>query len=142
MEIRLSLSNRTQAPFAMIAPFKTEHNSCAPDLLDTYSKVTPKAQCLFLEIKRTHNYINNVCSYELTDKQKVQGSSEYKMLSRYISQLKKVGLIVKVKRDHLKQLGLPYKKDVIYFLVNPYLIRCKEYALVNSLWSAYPQKAA
>lgn len=139
--MRLSLSNRTQAPFAMIAPFSTDNNSFAPDLLDTYSQVTPTAQVLFLQIKKTHNYINNVCSYQLTEKQKVQGSSEYKLFSRYVSQLKKVGLLVKVKKDHLKQLGLPYKKDVIYFLINPYLVRCKEYALVNSLWSAHPQKA-
>ncbi|CAA0366076.1 hypothetical protein ALT721_800091 [Alteromonas alvinellae] len=131
-------TNSTNAPFAMISPLSTDNNSFAPDLLDTLVGLPSAAQVLFLEIKRKHNYVNNVCSYELPESVQDRKSTAYKLHSRYVSKIVKAGLMVRLKRDHQRQLGLATKEGVTYFLLNPYLVRCKQYAMANSIWSAYP----
>lgn len=138
--LSLSEHHNTPAPFAMISPLSTDSNSFAPDLLDTLVGLSPAAQVLFLEIKRKHNYINNVCTYELSDKLDDRNGSAYKLYSRYLSQIIKSGLLVRLKRDHQWQLGLPNKNKTRYFMLNPYLVRCKEYALANAIWREYSTK--
>lgn len=127
-----------QAPFAMISPLSTDKNSFSPDLIDALIGIKPAPQVLFGEIKNRHNYINNVCDYQHPESHDDIKGTPYKLFSRYVSVLVKAGLLVRLKRDHQRELGLPKKERVTYFMLNPYYVRCKEYALANSIWSAYP----
>ncbi|WP_269519438.1 hypothetical protein [Alteromonas sp. BMJM2] len=121
----------------MVSPLSTDKNTCAPDILDVLVGLPPSAQVLFIQIKMKHNYINNVCSYELSESVQDKTSTAYKLYSRYSSKLVKAGLLVRLKADHRRQLGLPKKDNITYFLINPYLVRCKEYALADSIWKQY-----
>lgn len=125
----------------MISPLSTDKNSFVPDLLDLLVDLSPAAQTLFIEIKRKHNFVTNVCSYELPEGvASNRKGTPYKLYSRYVSAIVKAGLMVRLKKDHVRQLGLPEKDNVVHFLLNPYLIRCKEFGLANSIWTAYPKK--
>ena len=136
----LAIKN-SNAPFQMISPLSTDKNSFAPDLLDLLVGLSPAAQTLFLEFKRKHNFINNVCFYEVPEHSyNDRKGIPYKLYSRYVSAIVKAGLAVRLKKDHVRQLGLQEKENVVHFLLNPYLIRCKEFGLANSIWTAYPKK--
>jgi hypothetical protein len=114
-----------------ISPLNTNTNPQNQDILDAFTQVTPAAQVLFLELRKTLDRVYGLCTYE-RDRRKEQHSVTYKLFSRHIVALRKAGLILRINSDTERKLGL--NTDHLNYIVNPHLIIATDQASAKNIW--------
>ena len=116
-------------PFSAVGPIKYKNSSkITKDIIDYIIDLRRGARLLFQELKNNRDRDNNLA----TMKQWVElPANEKRLLQLNCTELIKAGLILKVKVKHLED----YDKTKAYtYLINPYVIKPRDYDDACSLW--------
>jgi len=119
-------------PFQAVGPLKKNSNHYQTDIIEAIASVTPAAQVLFIDLKRTHTIDYGVCRYENSEIFADSKSTAYKLVSRYIVALTKANLIVRIPKTQQRILKLD--TNGVHYMLNPYMIRCRRYEEAKVLW--------
>jgi hypothetical protein len=115
-------------PFTMIGELRTMNNKSKNlplDIIERLNLVSKGAISLFTEMKMHLDYTDNTVHYP-TDK---FTQSQKTMFSRYLSELKKVDLVRKVRKTHV------YKRAPKHlYMINPTHVKCNAYSKALDIW--------
>lgn len=112
--------------FQAIAPLRTSTSS-PMDIFDLFEQIPKSSIKQFNLIKLGRDPETNIC---VIDKP-YNNRSEQVVFSRYVNELKRVGLIKKVNRN-LHTAG----KNQLVYIINPAFIKCYAISNAEKLWSA------
>jgi len=113
-----------------------EGRGMEPDVFDLLDKVSKGAFSVFNNLKYNRNEENNVTHYISTEE---MNKTDREVLSRKLSELKKIGLIARMKKE-VRVSSIPggyytYNDPRKVFIINPYYIKCKNYNEADEIWN-------
>lgn len=135
--VRKKTGNRLKTPFSAIGPISNQSRSkqMRPDVFDLLEEVSKGAFAVFNNLKFNRSEDTNISRYTPTEE---MSSTDKQTLSRKLSELKRVGLIRRVKKTIKRDANSTYnfKDPRKVFIINPELLRCRDTDEADFLWEA------
>jgi hypothetical protein len=119
------------APFSGIGPIRNQNSYYRndPDIFDIINRLTKGASDLFVQLKYEMDLKNNLVCYPVKNNTKSGRSS----FSRALNQLIDAKLIKKaLNNPTIKKLSIHFEPQT--YMINPYLIKCREYDRALGIW--------
>ena len=131
--VRAKVRNKLRAPFSAIGPLTNKRRKrMGPDVFDRLVQVSKGAIEVFNNLKKNREESNNLTTYA---PEEGMTRSQKEVLSRRFSELRKVGLIKKVKGEFPEPGGIKiFTVPKGTFLINPEMIRCSNHDEAEYLW--------
>lgn len=134
-DVKLTVEHKqrnTLGRFQAISPFSTSTKNEKYDLLELFVQLPPASQRLFVGINHYRDTDTNYACYPLPFENR--SGNVYKLHSRALTQLKKLGFLKQLKSNEIIALDLSVSDDSQLFLINPHIIRCSKFNTAKHFW--------